>query len=367
MSRRLRAPRATLVLAVVALASAAFMLNASSAPAGGNKNYSAVISPSSAAGASPTSFTVTIRNCGSGSPAPCNAGTVSTQSLGSANVTFPAGFSSLSVQSVSPPPGKVWTAAISGNVVQLRNSGSNTTYALAPGQAVVVTVKATTPSGCASYPVTTQAKQSNDFSGAPGNDFSLVGSQPSVAVSGTLGSFVLASIATPQVAGTKFTVSATAKDTCGNVMTTYPGGATLSGNIATSPGNNAPAYGPFSWSGGVGAADVYAYATTSFSGGSYQPDFSVTVTDGGVSKTSNAFAVTPGPLGSFTVGSISSPQTAGLAFTVNATAYDLYGNLKRDYGGGATLTGTIAMLRTAPSRSTEASAPGRTAARATRA
>ena len=196
MSRRFRVPRATLVLAVVALASAAFMLNASSAPAGGNKNYSAVISPSSAAGGSSTSFTITIRDCGAGSPAPCNAGTVSTQYLGSANVTFPAGFSSLSVQSVSPPAGKVWTAAISGNVVQLRNSGSNTSYALAPGQAVVVTVKATTPSGCASYPVATQAKQSNDFSGTPGNDFNLVGTQPSVTVSpgSTLGSFMLASI-----------------------------------------------------------------------------------------------------------------------------------------------------------------------------
>ena len=102
-------------------------------------------------------------------------------------------------------------------------------------------------------------------------------------------------------------MSATAKDTCGNVMTTYPGGATLSGNIATSPGNNAPVFGPFSWSGGVGTADVYAYATTSFNG-AYQPDFSVTVTDGSVTKTSNSFAVTPGPLGSFTVASISSPR-----------------------------------------------------------
>ena len=225
-------------------------------------------------------------------------------------------------------------------MVQLRNSGSNTSYALAPGQSVAVIVKATTPSGCASYALTTQVKQSNDFSGA-GNDFSLVGSQPSVTVSpgSTLGSFVVASIATPQ-AGSPITITATAKDTCGNAMTTYGGGATLSGNIATSPGGYAPVYGAFSWNAGVGTATATAYATTSFNG-SYQPDFSVTVSGGSVTKTSNSFAVTPGLLGSFTVGSLSSPQTAGSAFTVNATAYDLYGNLKRDYGGGATLNGNL--------------------------
>ena len=89
-----------------------------------------------------------------------------------------------------------------GNVVQLRNSGSNSTYALAPGQAVSVTVTATTPSGCGSYGLTTQAKQSNDFSGQPGNDLNRVGSEPSVTVtSGSLDHFVVNSVNSPQTAG----------------------------------------------------------------------------------------------------------------------------------------------------------------------
>ena len=73
----------------------------------------------------------------------------------------------------------------------------------------------------------------------------------------------------------------------------------------------------------------------------------MTLTDTGpdpdVVSDSNTFTVNPGPLGSFTIGTISN-QTAGTPFSVTATAYDVYGNLKDDYAGGATLAGTSRQL-----------------------
>src|SRR5262245_116578 len=184
MARSWFVPKAAVVAVVLGVAAAGMLLNVSAAPAGGNKNYSASITAGTPApGGTSTSFTVRIRNCGTGSPAPCTSGAVSTQYLGSANITFPAGFSSVVPTDVTTSNGKPWIASVSGNTVQLRNNGSNTSYALAPGDYVTVTVTATTPNDCSkAYQLTTKAKQSNDFSGT-GNDFNLVGSQPSVTIS----------------------------------------------------------------------------------------------------------------------------------------------------------------------------------------
>ena len=60
-----------------------------------------------------------------------------------------------------------------------------------------------------------------------------------------------------------------------------------------------------------------------------------------MTETSNPFAVKPGALGSFTIANIASPQTAGTAFNVNATAFDTFGNMKNDYNGSATVTSSL--------------------------
>ena len=70
----------------------------------------------------------------------------------------------------------------------------------------------------------------------------------------------------------------------------------------------------------------------------------VTATDGSAAGTSNSFTVAPGPLDKFTIASIAG-QIAGTAFTVTATAYDEWDNVKTDYEGGATVGG----LNSAPS------------------
>jgi hypothetical protein len=98
------------------------------------------------------------------------------QQLGSANVTAPDGFV---LKSVTDPAGPA-TATVSGRVVQLRN------LALPPGQTVMVTATAVAPCIAGSYNWSARVKQSNGFSGPPGNDFAIdPSSQLTTTVSGT--------------------------------------------------------------------------------------------------------------------------------------------------------------------------------------
>ncbi len=155
----------------------------------------------------------------------------------------------------------------------------------------------------------------------------------------TLAGFDLAAIAS-QTAGVAFGVSATAHDAYGNVMTGFSGPAGLAG-LDDSPGcaicnpaipSASASHGTLSWSAGAGTAAVTAVDATTAD--------TLTIASGSVSD-SRTFAVGPGALGGFAVGTISSPKTAGVAFTVGATAYDLFGNLKDDYAGGATVSGNL--------------------------
>ena len=115
------------------------------------KPYKIDIAPHSVAAGSSTTFTATLTN------------EASPQQLGSVNITAPTGFTVTGAAVVSAPVGA--TATQVGNAVQLR------TLALPPGGIATFTITATapcTPSGGA-WMVT--AKQSNDYNGPPGNDF----------------------------------------------------------------------------------------------------------------------------------------------------------------------------------------------------
>jgi hypothetical protein len=132
------------------------------------RQFTATISPAATSIQTPTSFVVTIRNR-----------TQSQANIGSANITFPASFTSLGITSVTAPAGKNWTATLSGNTVQLRSG--IVADKLAPGQSVAVGVTGTVTS-TGTKVLTVLAKQSNNFSGT--NTFNIVGAQPSVHVSG---------------------------------------------------------------------------------------------------------------------------------------------------------------------------------------
>jgi hypothetical protein len=153
---------------------------------------------------------------------------------------------------------------------------------------------------------------------------------------GPLDHFVIAPIASPQTAGTAFSVQATAYDAGPNVLTDYLGSAAVvSGNLSTAPTGNCsgpmtacpPKYGSANWSMGVGTiTGVTAYVT--------EGSRTVTITDGSVSKTSGTFQVNSTgtatmlwistPAQSFKVATISGPitvaQTDAYANPIIATA-----------------------------------------------
>jgi hypothetical protein len=205
------------------LASAALVLlgviAAASAQAASNKPYTANVRVESAS--DPNTFRLTLTNDPKAS-----------QSLGSANFTPPAGFIAGAVSNISSPG---FNVSVVNNVVQFRATSSST--ALGKGATVYADVTMTIPAGaaCTSARWSVEAKQSNDFSGQPGNDMTLGPSDLT-----PLGSFKFAPIGTtvdglfvPQVRigdGT-FSIGVNAYDTCGNADTDYSGatvGATSS-------------------------------------------------------------------------------------------------------------------------------------------
>jgi len=143
--------------------------------------------------------------------------------------------------------------------------------------------------------------------------------------------FTFATIS-PQGAGAAFAITVTGKDAYNNTVTSYTGSNTLSDSTGTiSPTST----GPFmagTWTGNVTIYKVQAGITIATLGA-------------GKSGTSNAFDVTaPGELCSFIFTTISSPQTAGVSFTITVTAKDAWNNTITTYAGSNSLsdsTGTI--------------------------
>ena len=147
--------------------------------------------------------------------------------------------------------------------------------------------------------------------------------------------FTFSAISSPKVAGTGFSITITAKDAFENTVTSY----TTAGTLSDLSGAISPtASGAFV----SGVRTVTVTITKTYS------DDTISITASTKSGTSNAFTVNPGALDHFTIGSVSSPQVAGTAFSVTITAYDINNNVKTDYAGTATLTCTAGSGSIAP-------------------
>jgi hypothetical protein len=206
------------------------------------------------------------------------------QSLGSANFTAPGGFALGSVSNIAGTDASGFNATVAGNVVQFRAKSSS--QALQKGQTVSADVTVTGGiSGCASASWRVEAKQSNDFSGQPGNDMTL---NPASDLT-PLGSFEVADIGTPiavdpfftpTILLQKYTSNTIAYDTCHNVKGNYTG-ATLT-HVGLTSATISPAT-SLAWSNGTGKVDI----TPSVS----QTNNRITVRDGttGISDPSNFF------------------------------------------------------------------------------
>jgi hypothetical protein len=176
-------------LVAVLLVGAAVTQSALAAPKGTSvpKYYAATAAPTViplpllAVPVPSATATVTLTNCGS-----CG-GPSSTQSFGSAQVRFPSSAPLMTGLPGTAPvvdrPG--WSVALVSSptdptaVLQLQNSGTGTTYAVPPGQALTVTLRVSSTTTAGAIPFVTQVKQSNDFSGT-GNDFTRSGADPTV-------------------------------------------------------------------------------------------------------------------------------------------------------------------------------------------
>jgi hypothetical protein len=203
--------------AVFAAVAAAVAIAAATAQAGPNKPYTADVHRTLN---TPGSFTLTLTNDPRAS-----------QSLGSANFTPPAGFVLGGASNLGGTDASGFNVNVVGNVVQFRAKSS--AQALDAGQTVSVDVAVTNDiTGCASANWTVGAKQSNDFSGTPGNDLQLNAASDLT----PLGSFVFAPVETvdpasgvevPQIVTNSPTqISISALDTCGHPDADYSG-ATL--------------------------------------------------------------------------------------------------------------------------------------------
>ncbi|MBN2011075.1 hypothetical protein JW960_17135 [candidate division KSB1 bacterium] len=155
-------------------------------------------------------------------------------------------------------------------------------------------------------------------------------------VSSAVDHFVFSAISSPQVAGTPFTVTITAKDAQNNTVQSYNGTGVL--------GDDSDALSPTStgnFNNGVWVGNIAITKSISSN--------RITITSSGRIGTSNAFTVSPAELHHFTIAQVSSPQVAGTSFSINLTARDQYENQVTAFTGQANLsndTGTLTPVQT---------------------
>jgi hypothetical protein len=273
---------------VLVAAAVVVALAATTALATPNKPYTANVHQTLN---TPGSFTFTLTNDPHAS-----------QSVGSANFTAPAG--------VTLTPGTVgtnvsragWTAMVdSSGILEFRSDSS--AHSLGAGQSVSADVTATPTAACTGSPGTVSAtwgvtaKQSNDYSGAPGNflQFNAAGSDMT-----PLGSYIFAPVESvvtaadgsplhvPQiVVNHAAAISITAKDTCGNVDGDYSGGTfgLLSGLALND-------FSALTWSNGIGSATLTPVTV--------ETGDKFSITDGPSGISANSFS-TPGDPSTFDV------------------------------------------------------------------
>jgi hypothetical protein len=175
-----KGPGALIWRSGVVLALAAVAIGVISAAQAGTstKYYVASFAPAFAEPGVKHTYTLTITNCGPASAGCANL--VSSQTLGSANVTIPAGYTA----ALAPGAGAVWS--IDSGIVTFR---AGKTPSLAPGASISVKLDVTPNqvggsycyAGGDGYAWPSRVKQSNNFSGT-GNDFIRLGNDPTLTV-----------------------------------------------------------------------------------------------------------------------------------------------------------------------------------------
>ena len=159
----------------------------------------------------------------------------------------------------------------------------------------------------------------------------ILASMAAEAQTNNLSQFVFNTLSTPQIAGSAFTITITAKASNGNTITSYTGTNTLTVSSGTITPTATTAFVAGVWTGQVRLSQAGTGISISTSGS-------------GKSGTTNKITVNPGVLDHFIFNTISSPQTVGKAFSITITAKDANSNTVTSYTATNTITaasGTI--------------------------
>ncbi len=136
--------------------------------------------------------------------------------------------------------------------------------------------------------------------------------------------FRIATISSPQIAGTAFTITITAEDIYNNKATGFTGVVNLSDNTGSLTPATSGSFNSGEW---TGAVTITKTAT----------DNVINVSGSGKSGQSNAFNVNAATLHHFILNTIST-QAAGAPFAITVTAQDNYGNTATQFTGKVTIS-----------------------------
>ncbi len=208
----------------------------------------------------------------------------------------------------------------SGNVA----TGYTGTVAITSSDAkAALPQSATLTNGVGTFTVTLNTAGTQTITATDTVTSSITGSQTGITVNaGAAASFVVSGFTSPVTAGTAGSVTVTAEDAYGNVVTGYAGTVAITSSDiqAVLPPN------------AVLTNGVGSFSVTLKTAGSQSITATDTVTSS-ITGSQTGITVNAGALASFTISTITSPQTAGTAFPITITAYDQYGNVETGYSG----------------------------------
>jgi flagellin-like protein len=286
--------------------------------------YSTGMTPTSSQTSTSVSYTYTITRLSGSSGA----------HIGWVNITVPAGFTAISVSSVTASVG-TWVSSLSGNTIIVHANAASGEIT-SNGQTVTVVFSATAPATPDTYgPLVSTVYTNYAGTGSPGV---LNGNDPTILVyqGGVFDHFTITgTYPTTVTAGQSFgNLIVTACDVGNNAVTTYTGQVyfTSTDATATLPYVSGSRY-TFT------VADNGAHTFSGFTlttAGSQR----ITVTDTATSATSSAITVTPAGGGGttnpihFIITGAPSSTTSGVSFGgVTITVYDAYNNIATNYVG----------------------------------
>jgi len=188
--------------------------------------------------------------------------------------------------------------------------------------------------GVCTVSVTITKAYTGDAITATDSSSGLTGQSSSFSINaGSLASFTIGTIISPQSGGTAFSITITAQDAYGNTVTSYTGSASLSDLTGSLSPTSTSAFSAGVWTGNVKVNTAYTNDV-------------ITATSSGATGQSNEFNVVVGSLDHFVFNLIGT-QTAGTPFSITITAEDAGGNIVTNYAGAISfsdLSGSLVLV-----------------------